>query len=99
MDNLIDKIVSEVAFNGAVYIRIPAGIGLFTEVIIFEEVLGHMPPFDEVPRVDEDVAEMTFEVCEMELRQLNKYKWLQYCIQHVIRCCEHCCQITCRDTN
>jgi len=40
MNDLIDKIVNEVAFNGAAYIRIPAGIELFTEVIIFGDVLG-----------------------------------------------------------
>jgi len=99
MNDLINKIVSEVAFNGAAYIRIPAGIELFMEVIIFGDVLGDMPPFDDIPCVDKDVAEMTVELCEIELRQLNKYKWLQYCIQNIIRCCEHCCQIICRDTN
>jgi len=41
MNNLVKKVVSEVAFNGTAYIRIPAGIGLFTEVIIFGDVLGH----------------------------------------------------------
>jgi len=40
-------------------------------------------PFVDIPCVDEDVAEMTFELFEMELlyQQLNKYKWLHYCIQ------------------
>jgi len=65
-NNLVEKIASEVVFNGAAYIRIPAGIGLFTEVIIFGDVLGDMPSVDDM-RVDEDVAEMTFELIEMEL--------------------------------
>jgi len=75
MNDLIEKVASEVAYNGAAYIRIPAGIGLFTEVIIFGDVLGDMY---NMPRVDEDVAEMTFELFEMKLpyQQSNKYKWL-----------------------
>jgi len=87
MDDLVEKVASDVAYNGAAYIRIPAGIGLFTEVIIFGDVLGDMPSVD-MPCVDEDVTEMTFELFEMELpyQQSNKYKWLHYCIQDMVRC-------------
>jgi len=101
MDNLIGKVVSEIAFNGAAYIRIPAGIGLFTEVIIFGDVLGDMPSVDHMPLVDEDVAEMTFKLFEMKLpyQQSNKYKRLHYCIQGIVRCCEYCRRVICRDTN
>jgi len=65
---------------------------VFTEVVIFGDVLGDMPIIDDTPRVDEDVAEMTFELFEMELpyQQSNKYKWLHYCIQDMVRCCEYC---------
>jgi len=101
MNNLVQKVASEIAYNGAAYIRIPAGIGLFTEVVIFEDVLGDMPSVDDIPLVDEDVAEMTFEIFEMKLpyQQSNKYKQLHYCIQRMVRCCEYCCQVICRDTN
>jgi len=93
------KSLSEVA-NGAAYIRIPAGIGLFTEVIIFGDVFGDMPSVD-MPCIDEDVTEMTFELFEMEFpyQQSNKYKWLHYYIQDMIRCCEYCRRVICRDTN
>jgi len=92
MNDLVEKVASEVAYNRAAYIRIPAGIGLFTEVIIFGDVLGDMHSVDNMSRVDEDVAEMTFELCEIELpyQQSNKYKWLHYCIQDMVRCCEYC---------
>jgi len=103
MNNLVKKVASEIAYNGAAYIRIPAGIGLFTEVVIFEDVLGDMPSVDDIPLVDEDVEdEMTFEIVfEMKLpyQQSNKYKRLHYCIQRMVRCCEYCCQVICRDTN
>jgi len=105
MNDLIEKVASEIAYNGAAYIRIPAGIGLFTEVVIFEEVLGDMPSVEDMPCVDEDVDEMTFEqyltLLEMKLpyQQSNNYKQLHYCIQHMVRCCEYCCQVICRDTN
>jgi len=60
-----------------------------------------MPSVDDMPRVDEDVAEMTFELFEMELpyQQSNKYKRLHYCIQDMVRCCEYCHRVICRDTN
>jgi len=32
-DDLIEKVTSEVTYNGAAYIKIPASIGLFTEVM------------------------------------------------------------------
>jgi len=101
MDNLVKKVASEVAYNGAAYIRIPVGIGLFTEVIIFGDVLGDMLSVDDMPPVDEDVTEMTFELFEMKLpyQQSNKYKWLHYYIQGMIRCCEYCHRVMCRDTN
>jgi len=63
MNDLVKKVASEIAFNGDAYIRIPAGIGLFTKVIIF----GDMPSVDHMPLVDEDVAEMTFELFEIKL--------------------------------
>jgi len=44
-----------------------------------------MPSVD-IPCIDEDVAEMTFESFEIELpyQQSNKYKWLRYCIQDMV---------------
>jgi len=102
MNNLIKKVASEIAYNGAAYIRIPAGIGLFTEVVIFGDVFGDMPSVDDMPCVDEDVTEMTFEMVfkmKFPYQQSNKYKPLHYCIQHMVRCCEYCCQVICRDTN
>jgi len=52
--------------------HILAGIGLFTELVIFGDVLGDMPSID-MPCVDEDVIEMKFELLEMELpyQQIN----------------------------
>jgi len=100
MNDLVEKTAREVAYNGAIYIRISAGIGLFTEVVIFGDVLGDISSVD-MPCVDEDVAEMTFELFEMELpcQQSNKYKWLHYCIQYMVRCCEYCRRVICRNTN
>jgi len=70
MNDLVEKVAREVAYNGVAYIRISVHIGLFTELVIFGDVLRDMPS------VDEDVAEITFELFEMELlyQQSNKYK-------------------------
>jgi len=35
MDDLVKQVAREVTYNGATYIRIPAGIRLFTELVIF----------------------------------------------------------------
>jgi len=73
MNDLIEQVAREVAYNGATYIRIPAGIELFTELVIFGNVLGDMPSVD-MPYVNKDITEMKFEL-EMELpyQQSNKY--------------------------
>jgi len=46
----------------------------------------------DMPCVDEDVIEMKFELLEMEFlyQESNKYKWLHYYIQDMIRYCEYC---------
>jgi len=97
MNDLVKKIVREIAYNRAAYIRILAGIELFTELVIFGDVLEDMPSVDMLC-VDKDVAEMTFELFEMEFpyQQSNKYKWLHYCIQNMVRC-EYCHRVICRD--
>jgi len=71
MNDLVEQVAREVAYNGAAYIRIPAGIGLFTELVIFGDVLRDVPSVD-MPCVDEDVADMTFELFEMELSYHNQ---------------------------
>jgi len=50
MNDLVERIARKVEYNGAAYIRIP-GIGLFTELIIFEMC---MPSVD-MPRVDVNI--------------------------------------------
>jgi len=33
MNDLVEKVAREITYNGAAYIRIPASIGLFTELV------------------------------------------------------------------
>jgi len=40
MNNLVEKVAREVAYNEATYIRILADIGLLTELVIFGDMLG-----------------------------------------------------------
>jgi len=65
MNDLFEQVAREIAYNGAAYIRIPAGIGLFTELVIFGDML-YTPSVD-MPCVNEYVIEVKFELLEMEL--------------------------------
>jgi len=86
MNNLVEQIAREIVYNGAACIRISAGIRLFTELVIFGDVL-YVPSVD-MPCVDEDAIEMKFELLEMEFpyQESDKYKWLHYYIQDMVRC-------------
>jgi len=64
MNDLVEQVAREVAYNGTAYIRIPANIGLFIELVIFGDVLDS--PCVDMP-CDEDIIEMKFELLEMEL--------------------------------
>jgi len=79
MNDLVKQIARKVEYKGIAYIRIPAGIGLFTELVIFGDVLD-MPSVD-MPRVDKDVnIEMKLVLLEIKLpyQDSDKYKWLHY---------------------
>jgi len=88
MNDLVQQIAREVEYKGAAYIRIPADLGLFTELVIFGYVLD-MPSVD-VPRIDKDVnIEMKLVLLKIKLSYQDKYK-LHYYVQDMVRCYEYC---------